>query len=169
MKKIFMLLLTVVCSTLLGVSTETTVSADAPRFNRAPTVLKGAWQTKTHKTARKYSNSRNRYWYTSLYITNKQFHLEDFMLNKHKINEYNSGPYGAYNGKTDSLAYRKTKNRHYNIYGNIAPNFEKGVWGYSVVLAKSHKSMKVYSHKLTDHGSYYTFGKKHYVGNFYKR
>lgn len=143
--------------------------ADAPNFNKAPTALKGSWQTKIHKTANKYSNKRNRYWFSSLYVTNKQFHLEDFMLNKHKGNEYNSGPYGAYKGKTDSLAFRKTKNRHYNIYGNIAPDVEKGVWGYSVVLSKNNRSMKVYSHKLTDYGSYYTFGKKHYIGNFYKK
>lgn len=168
MKKILISCLTIILSCTIGLSVSTNVSASSTHFNKAPKVLKGSWKTKTRKTPKKYSSSRNRYAYTDLYITNKQFHLEDFMLNKHKGNEYNSGPYGAYSGKTDKLGFQKMSSRHYDIWGNIQPMFESRMSGFSVYLSESHRSMKVYSRNITDHGDYYRFGAKHYIGRFYR-
>jgi len=152
----------------LGVFGEsnTNTYASSTHWNKAPKVLKGSWQTATHKTAKKLSNSRNRYWNTNLYIDNNDFHLEDFMLNKHKGNEYNSGPYGAFNGKTSNLAFQKMTKHHYDIWGNSQTMFTKNMSGFSVYLSKSRKSMKVYSRKVTDRGSSYHFGSKYYIARF---
>jgi len=169
LKKIFAFSLAVICSTLLGVfgGSNTNTFASSTHWNKAPKILKGSWRTTTYKTAKKYSNSRNRYWYSHVYIDNKDFHVEDFMLNKHKENEYNSGPYGAFNDKISKLAFQKMAKRHYNIRGSDSTIFSSGITVFSVYLSKSHKSMKIYSHnRFPDFSSH--FGSKHYVGRFYK-
>lgn len=169
MKKIKLLLGTIAIFGGLFLFSGQTTYASTTHYDRAPKVLKGGWVTNYHKTPRKYSDSRNRYWFTNLYVTNKQFHLEDFMLNKHKGNEYNSGPYGAFSGKRWYLAFEKLTSRRYYVFGSI--DFwdnSKAQNGYGIVLSHSHKHAKVYSFKVTLRNGYSDFSHRHYIGYFHR-
>lgn len=144
------------------------VGASTTKFNKAPAILCGDWRTRIHKTKRG-ANFRNRYWFTNLYVNNTQFHLEDFMLNKYKHNEYNSGPYGSFKGYW-SLGFQKYTSHRYYIWGSMQPDvMYKKYTGYGVVLSKNYKSLKLYYFKVKAHKTTVSFGKAHYVNHFYKR
>lgn len=145
-----------------------TTQASTTHWDRAPKVLKGNWITGYHKTPRKYSSSRNRYYYTSLNVTNKQFHIEDFMLNKYKHSEYNSGPYGAFSN-VYSLGFQKVTSRRYYVWGSASSwDNTNYVNGYGIVLSHSHKHLKLYSfHVKATHDSVH-FSHRHYVGYFHR-
>lgn len=167
MKKILIFLNAMLIMLGLLVVTSPTASASKIYYNHVPSVLRHTWQTKTYKTQKKYSSARNRYWYTSLSPSNTDFHLEDFMLNKHKGNEYNSGPYGPVKGYW-ALAYEKISAHRFYVMGTVYYGSKKASQ-YGVIFSKNYKSLKLYSFNVkVRHNTLYS-GKAHYVGKFYRQ
>lgn len=150
----------------LSFSVTERAQAQAIHFNRAPKVLKGGWETNDRKL-KVHSDPRIHYVVTSLYVANKEFHLEDFTMDKHKENLFNSGPYGSFARKHHKLAFRKISNRHYVITGDYSAMSGEYKSGYQVYLSKNRRSVKVYRYaKIKRPG--YVKGHRYTVGNFHK-
>lgn len=154
------------CGLGLGFSNPGKMQASTVHFNKAPKVLKGPWATKDRKP-KTHNDKRIHYWVTYLYVTNRDFHLEDFALDKHKENLFNSGPYGSFAGERHKLAFRKISSRHYVITGDYQILSDQYKSGYRVRLSKSRKSMKVYRYTKVKRPGY-VFGHRYYVGKFYR-
>lgn len=168
MKKIKLLLGTIAVIGGLFLFSGQTTYASTTHWDRAPKALKGEWQTATHKTPKKYSNLENRYYWKNLEVTNKIFQLNTFMLNKHKVHDYESGPHGAYS-HVYSLAFEKVSSRRYYVWGSML-NYgsSKAQAGFGIVLSHSHKHLKLYSFKAKMKHGYVDFTNRHYEG-YYRR
>jgi len=77
LRKVLVLIATLLCGFVLGLSVGDNVQASSIHYNEAPKVLKGEWSTKYLKV-NDSSNSKVHYCYTRLFVTNRDFHLEGY-------------------------------------------------------------------------------------------
>ncbi|EHO50735.1 hypothetical protein [Lentilactobacillus kisonensis] len=168
MKKLNLLVGTLVLGLGITLACQSPAAAAKVYDNHAPAVLRHNWVSPLYRTPKSQRDARNYYWYRNLYVTNTQFHLEDFMLSKNRTASYNSGPYGAFKGYYN-LAYEKLSSCHYLVEGSMQPSGTKKVTEYGIALSHNYRTLKLYdfNHLKVIKDTVYP-GKAHYVGKFHR-